>query len=246
MLTEIKNTILEQYQVRKNRKQKTAFINYVKSLCEEKGITCTVEKKGMSRNIVMGADPDSCKLVVGGHYDTCAVMPIPNFITPRNVFMFVLYQILLTLMLFLPCVILSAVVGYFTSPIIAGPIFSFSLLIMCGLMMFGPANRHTANDNTSGTVAVLNTMLTMTEEQRAGICFVLFDNEEIGLVGSSSFASMHKDVKKNIPVINLDCVSDGDNIFAKLPGKDKSSDFGTAFKAAVEASPCLCREHDRR
>lgn len=236
MLTDIKNTILENYQVRKNKKQKIAFINYVEGLCKENGINCTVEKKESSRNIVMGADPDNCELVIGGHYDTCAVMPLPNFITPKNAFVFILYQIALTVVMFIPGIILSGLAACFLGPEIAVPVFGISSLVVCFLMMFGPANKHTANDNTSGTIAVLNTMLSMTEEQRSGICFVLFDNEEVGLLGSSLFAKMHKNVKKSVPVINFDCVSDGDYIFAKLPRKVNSSEFGTAFTAAMEAS----------
>jgi len=38
----------------------------------------------------------------------------------------------------------------------------------------------------------------------------------MGVIGASSFASKHKNIKKNSLVINFDCVSDGDNILLAL------------------------------
>ena len=102
------------------------------------------------------------------------------------------------------------------------------------LMMAGPANKHTANDNTSGVITVLNTMLSMTEEQRAKVCFVLFDNEEMGLLGSAAFKTMHKKTMKDKPLLNFDCVSDGAYMFAKLPKRDKKTEFGKKFTEVME------------
>ena len=245
MITEIKNTILESYQVRKGKKKKTAFIKYIEDLCKEKDITCTVEEKGRNRNIVMGASPEECEMIVGGHYDTCARMLVPNFITPRNGLMFILYQILITLLMLIPGFLVSFPVAYVTDLIapdkdLAVPAamlsYGVTTMILCAMMMVGPANKHTANDNTSGVITVLNTMLTMSPEQRSKVCFVLFDNEEVGLLGSSAFISMHKDAKKNIPMVNLDCVSDGDYLFARLPSCHKKHDFFAKFTAAMESS----------
>jgi len=235
MIKEITASIFEKYEVRKSKKQKTAFIEYIQGVCQQSGIPCTVEKKGISRNVVMGASPEDSTMLITGHYDTCARMIVPNFITPKNPFMFILYQLLITVLLLVPGLIIGVLVGYLTDMmILAMPIYGIVTLLLCVLMMFGPANKHTANDNTSGTIAVLSSMLAMTSEQRSRVCFVLFDNEEIGLVGSSAFASMHKEVKKSTPVVNLDCVSDGDYLFAKMAKVDKNSPFGIQFKKAME------------
>ena len=47
---------------------------------------------------------------------------------------------------------------------------------------------------------------------RKDIAFVLFDNEEKGLLGSSAFAKAHKTLQKQAVVLNFDCVSDGDTL----------------------------------
>ena len=232
----IKNTIFEQYEVRKSRKQKTAFIEYITRVCAENNIPVTVEKKGRNRNIVMGASPENSLRVLTAHYDTCAVMPFPNFLTPKNFFIYLVYQILICLVMFLPGIVAASLLSWLGYDTVAPMSFSVCCLLMCALLMFGPANKHTANDNTSGVVTVLNIMLSMSPEEREKTCFVLFDNEETGLLGSGAFATMHKKTMKTKPLINFDCVSDGDYLFIKLPKKEKDTDLANSLNAALESA----------
>ena len=84
------------------------------------------------------------------------------------------------------------------------------------LILVGPANKHTANDNTSGVTVLLELMQKMPADQREHVAFVFFDLEEMGLFGSAGFASKHKKALKNTPVVNFDCVSDGDTVLFAL------------------------------
>lgn len=89
------------------------------------------------------------------------------------------------------------------------------MVVMFGLLaltMFGPANKHCVNDNTSGVAAVLELMQRLPEAQREKTAFILFDNEELGLLGSSSYAGKHRKVKAEKLLINMDCVGDGEHI----------------------------------
>ena len=98
-MTETTQTIFEKHQIRKSRKQKTAFIEYVQSTAASLGYDCRTEKGYLgARNIVVG-NPDTAKVIYTAHYDTCAVMPFPNFITPKCVWLFLLYQIAVGLLL---------------------------------------------------------------------------------------------------------------------------------------------------
>lgn len=92
------------------------------------------------------------------------------------------------------------------------------LWVVLILMMAGPANRSNANDNTSGVVTLLEMAKTMPQAHRGKVCFVLFDLEEMGLIGSASYRSMHKSATNRQIVLNLDCVGDGDEIMM-FPGK---------------------------
>lgn len=205
--------VLEKYEIRKSKRQKTAFISAVTAYAQRHNYTVCVEKGSFgSRNIVIG-DPESAKYLVTAHYDTPASIGLPNFITPCNLFVFILWQLLLLIPFFAAAFLAGWLVSLVTEDSLlifwAAYIAYFGLLI---LLMVGPANRHTANDNTSGVVTVLEIMASMPENLRDRVCFVLFDLEEAGLVGSSSFRKKHKKTSVHQIILNLDCVGDGDEI----------------------------------
>ena len=67
------------------------------------------------------------------------------------------------------------------------------------------------------------------------MAFVLFDLEEAGLFGSSSFASKHKTIKKNTLVINFDCVSDGETLLFAL--KRTTEKYAELLEKAFTSTP---------
>ena len=82
-LNEATNTVFEKYQVRKSKKQKSAFIEYVKERGAECGYCVSVEQGSFgARNIVVG-NPECAKVVYTAHYDTCAAMFFPNFLPQK-------------------------------------------------------------------------------------------------------------------------------------------------------------------
>ena len=86
-------------------------------------------------------------------------------------------------------------------------------LDQCGLYdALDDINKNNANDNTSGVVTLLEILRTLPENQRDKVCFVLFDLEEAGLIGSSSYRKAHKKATDHQLVMNLDCVGDGDHL----------------------------------
>ena len=204
--------ILQKYQVRKSKAQKAAFEAYLKDLLQQDGISLEPMIFGAlkSRNLVVG-DVTQAKAIFTAHYDTPAGMPIPNFITPCNFLIYLLYQIALTLVLFVIAGAAGAVFGIlgFWPGYLA---WLGTLGLLFGLMIFGPANKHTANDNTSGVLALIKLIKEMPKEVRDQCAFVFFDHEEAGLLGSSGLANKYKNELKNTPVINMDCVGEGKNV----------------------------------
>ena len=212
-MNSISKQILDTYQVRKTKKQKEAFRKFICDELSKEGYKVKEDKKGSSTNIIIG-DENNSKIICTAHYDTCAMLPFPNLIVPNNLFGFILSQ----LFVFIMMILVSTVLGIMLYPffeIIGIEIFTYSITIFIFLiwMFYGVANKHTANDNTSGVITIIEAALKMPHENRSEICFILFDNEEIGLVGSSSFAKKNKNIKLAKLVLNFDCVSDGDNIF---------------------------------
>ena len=205
--------VLEAFPIRKSKMQKQAFRDAVQSYLKTISYEAAIEKGSLgARNIVIG-NPETAKYLVTAHYDTPAVLPFPNLITPCNFWPFLGYQILITLLIFAMALVpglLLALAGI--SADIAVRTWSISLYALLVLMLFGPANKHNANDNTSGVVSVLEIAKSMPENYRDQVCFVLFDLEEAGLIGSASYQKAHKKHTANQLVLNMDCVGDGNEI----------------------------------
>ena len=211
---EKKKELLENFQVRKSRKQKEKFAERVKEQAVSEGYKFNIETtKGIikSRNIVVG-NVEKAKVVYTAHYDTCAWSPFPNMIWLKSPIMYLLYQALIT------CIILF--VGFGASLLLAicvgtadytQYVFSVTVLLLGIQLMFGFRNKKTANDNTSGVLTLLTIMEKIPVSMREDVAFVFFDNEEKGLIGSSAFYKKHKPDDKCL--VNFDCVGEGDNIF---------------------------------
>ncbi|MBR4080617.1 MAG: M28 family peptidase [Clostridia bacterium] len=221
------NEIVSRFPVRKSEKQKQAFRDWAVEQAEAMGYAVRVETyygSKTTRNVVIG-DPDKAQVLFTAHYDTPARSFLPNmmFLRPG---MMLLYS-LLVIGAFLGISFgLGAGVGLLlgekdfgkTSRLIAMLIY---WVLLVG-MLLGPANKNNVNDNTSGVTAVFALMERLPAELRSRAAFVLFDNEEKGLVGSKVFAKQHKAVKENTPVINLDCVGDGENIIMAVNKKARA------------------------
>lgn len=205
--------VLTAFPVRKSKKQKQAFRDAVQAYASACGYACAEEKGSLgSRNLVMG-DPDTADYLITAHYDTCARLPFPNLITPCNPLLFVLYQLFVTILILAATAAGGWVVYLLTKQVMISMWVAYVLLWgFILLMLVGPANPHNANDNTSGVVTVLEIARSLPENLRSRVCFVLFDLEEAGLIGSASYRKRHKQKCIQQIVLNLDCVGDGDEI----------------------------------
>lgn len=214
------DVILENYEVRKSNKEKSLFIDYIKNRLGAAGYNpesdITIEEKGKglfkSRNIIVG-NPKTAKVFFTAHYDTCAVIPFPNLMTPTNPVLFILFQILLVILMFGIAFGFTLLFTLVTNNIFdPGLVMVISLYAFMFHLLFGYRNKHTANDNTSGTIAITKILEVLPAEHRNKVCVIYFDNEEKGLLGSSFFYEKHKKEMNNKLLINLDCIGDGKDI----------------------------------
>ena len=205
--------VLRTYPVRKTKKQKQAFRDAVEAYAASVGYPSRVERGSFGcRNLILG-DPESARYLVTAHYDTCARLPFPNFITPCNFLPFLGYQLLVMVLLLFTAFTVGILAGIAASSVAIGCAVGYLCIwVLLGLMLAGPANPSNANDNTSGVVTLLEIARTLPENQRHKVCFVLFDLEEAGLLGSASYRKAHRKATDSQLVLNLDCVGDGDHI----------------------------------
>lgn len=211
----ISKEILDNFQTRKTKIQKKKFADFLMSELGKNEIKVRIEESGSlikSRNIIVG-DISKANVIFTAHYDTAPKLPFPNFITPKNLLFYILYQFVILLPLFVLCFLVS----FLSMILFESEFISYILCLVLAfcfmyLIMFGKENKNTANDNTSGIITLCEIMLNMTEEELGTAAFVFFDNEEIGLVGSSAFAKKYRQELKDKVVINFDCVSDGETM----------------------------------
>ena len=231
-MTPLSEKILASWQVRKTKKQKTAFIEFMQS--QIPGLQVEQGGFGNNRNLVIG-DVKSADVILGAHYDTCARLPFPNFLPPKNILLYIGYSLLICIPFGLAAGVVNGLLHLVTDNVWIhywGTYFTVFGL-MFGVMMGGKPNPNTVNDNTSGVITLCEIWAAMTEEQRAKTAFVFFDNEENGLLGSAFFRKLHKkDGLKNKLMINYDCVSDGEHmlfVLNKPALKIYGDDFAEAF-----------------
>ena len=240
-MTELSQKILAEYQVRKTKSQKQAFIDLLKTHFPE----MQIQEGGFPkcRNLIVG-DVESASLILTAHYDTCAQLPFPNFITPKAPLISILYSFLLALPVALIVFGVNFILSFF--PLLFELRYFISLAVSFGLlslMFIGPANKHTANDNTSGVIVLCELMKLLSKQERSKVAFVFFDHEESGLLGSGYFRSQYKTAAASIPMINFDCVSDGDYILVaatKAARQAIGQKLDAAFQPKKEKSILQC------
>ena len=235
-MTELSHKILDAYQVRKTKKQKQAFI----ALLQQHIPNLQVQKMGFpkSRNLVIG-DPATAKVLLTAHYDTCAQLPFPNFITPKRPLISILYSFLVII----PWLVLIFLLNLLLSHFVTDYLLHYWISLVCyGLLMWmmlsGPACKHTANDNTSGVITLIEIYHALPEDLRNQVCFVFFDNEEKGVIGSAQFRKKYKKETKDKLLINYDCVSDGDYFLLGISKKANQ-------KYHVALAQAFTSDHDK-
>jgi len=248
LFTQTKRTLLECFPVRKTFAQKSAFIDYAKAYAKERNIEVTVEAGGKrirSRNVIFG-DSSRARVLITAHYDTCAGLPFPNISAPNNWPVYIASEALLILALVFigiwggrgirmllnmaACPVwLSVLIGF-----LGGTAISLALL---ALMLVGPANKSNANDNTSGVLFVLAAMERFA--QRQDVAYVLFDNEEKGLLGASAFIAAHPQIARRALIINMDCIGDGNTLLYTGTKRAMAHPLARKIAAALEENAPL-------
>jgi len=235
-MLELSKKILTEYKIRKSKKQKMEFLNFLKAQAIELGYDSQIDESWAivkNRNLIVG-DIDKADIICTAHYDTCATMPLPNLITPLNIFFVILYQVLLLVIVLALAMMVQAALYFLSGGVLSSLlIFAFSLLFFCYVLIAGVANKNNYNDNTSGVITLVEIMASL-KENKQEVAFIFFDNEEKGLLGSSAISQKYKSELEGKLIINFDCVSDGDNIFVlynKFSRKDAAlmSAFDSSF-----------------
>lgn len=210
--------LISRFPIRRSEKQKQDFRNYAIEVATQNGHDAKVETIKKNNNVVIG-DVESAEVVFTAHYDTPARSLYPNLMLPRSPFIFYVYNFFFPFVMALVSLGIAFGLDALFTLGTEWTIFIY-LIIYFAMFIFVTrvfTNKHNANDNTSGVATVLSLVEQNVKSDR--VAYVLFDNEEKGLLGSEAFSKLHKEVKKNVLVFNLDCVGYG-NQFLFLAKND--------------------------
>ena len=256
-LSDTSKKIISNYMIRKSKKQKTSFINFIKNELSNDNFNVTIEKydyKDNNRNIIVG-DFKSAKYIYTAHYDTCATLGLfPNFICPKNIFLFLLIQTFIGFILVAPAIAMAFLVQHLLKPfgsfiaLIGYEITLLSLLFgTIYLLIYGFPNKNNYNDNTSGIITLIEMIKKIPSEYKNNVCFVFFDNEEKGLLGSKAFFKKHLLEKiEDKLFINFDCVSEGDNLlFIHKNASSNILDHLSSYQEKITSKDLIIASHKK-
>lgn len=209
--------ILSNFPVRRKAGERERFTGYLSWELRERGYTPRIEsgRSGTYSNVVVG-DVEKAKLIFSAHYDTGAREMVPSFLSPTRPVVYLLTQAAIAVALTLAAFVISFAVTFVLSlPGLTLPMF---LVLMAAVMCyprFAPSSQYTANDNTSGTAALLELAAALSPRFRNEVAFAFLDKGADGAGGARGFAREHAEVLDQKTVIDLDCVGSGDTaIFA--------------------------------
>ncbi|MDR1940274.1 MAG: M28 family peptidase [Clostridiales bacterium] len=205
----------ERFRVRRKPEVKREFFNYIKEYMSERGISGRADG-GFEKttNLIFG-DEKKAEVLLTAHYDTSKsglTMP-PVFVTNRAG---IIGDIAV-----MSCIIAFVIAGTTLSGVFLGWPYAALFFATCGVytaFSFIFDNKFNFNDNTSGCIALLDVADRLSKsnpELFEKICFVFFDDEENGTLGSKKLKkrliaeSGRAEYSKKI-LLNFDCVGGRD------------------------------------
>jgi len=225
-MTPLSEKIISENMIRFGSRTKGEFRLALKTGFEEMGYHPRMEIHrclGKNRNVIVG-DLAKAKVIFTAHYDTAPKLFLPNFIMPRNILFTVLYQLFLGLLVFFGVFAFSFAGGFLgmlsanllavtdETALSVTAISGYLCMILFIYLVLGIPNRNNYNDNTSGVVTLTEIAAKLPKNLRQEAAFVFFDREEWGTLGSLGFKKRYAKLLANKPLVNFDCVGDGETI----------------------------------
>lgn len=222
--------INQYFPIRRRREEKERFAKFVKEKVEENGYAFKDDVlDNKHHNLIIG-DLEKADVVFTAHYDTPATSIVPNIMMPRNKVVGYLYHFSYPIIMAFLALFIAYAIGYLLdmeyNMVILLYVFLYLGMFYLATRCF--TNKHNYNDNTSG-VSVILSLLSRKKFEK--VAFVLFDNEEKGLLGSKALNKHYPYMKEKL-VINFDCVGCGNHFILICKEAAAKSNY---YKELVES-----------
>lgn len=203
------NEINALFPIRRRDEEKNKFYNYVRGELGESRVKRET-LQGNHNNIIIG-DPTQAQVVFTAHYDTPGASLVPNLMFPASKIIGIVINLIFPIVLALLSVVIALAVasllGLYERYAALIYVVLYFGLFYCTTRLF--PNKHNKNDNTSGVATVMS-LATQINDGR--VAFILFDNEEKGLLGSKAYTKKYNGILQDRLIVNFDCVGNGDQM----------------------------------
>lgn len=200
---------------RLRRKEKEQFLDELEQELQARGFeTNRLSVRYLLHCRLLLTRCENPKVIFTAHYDTPTIMPfwVGAFFSLFGHTRQISGSFILLPLLFCPITLLPLLIPNSTASTLIANLYML-IVLLSFITLFIP-NPHNREDNTSGVIGLmaLAEWLKDKPELRKQVQLVFFDNEELGLLGSSGLKQYWD--KNNYPyrdaaVINLDCISRG-------------------------------------
>jgi hypothetical protein len=228
----------EAFRMRRKPADKRRFFDYVNEYMSARGASGRADG-GFEKtaNLIFG-DEKKANILLTAHYDTSKsglTMP-PVFVTNKA-------GIIGDVVVF-SLIIIFVVAGTILLGVFAGLPYGAAFLAACGVytaLSFTFDNKFNFNDNTSGCIALLDIADRLSKsrpELFERVCFVFFDGEEKGTLGSKKLkkqlsAALKEEEYLNKILLNFDCVGGRDKDICIYAHNERGLSVAEKIKAAA-------------
>lgn len=225
------NEINDLFPIRRREEEKNKFYDYVRRELGESRVK-REKLQGKHKNIIIG-DVSSAQVIFTAHYDTPAASLVPNLMFPASktggMIINLIFPIVMALLSLAIAFSAVSLLGLNESYAAVVYLVLYFGLFYCTTRML--PNKHNKNDNTSGVATVMSLASEIDDGRGA---FILFDNEEKGLLGSKAYAKKYNSILRDKLIVNFDCIGNGDQmIFIVKEGAEKLQTYKLLKEACV-------------
>ena len=193
---EIINQLKNEYGIRFRRKQKQKFLEYAQTKFKDMGYMTHLQEKIIinkrifeNQNLVIG-DIENANVIMCAHYDTPFRLMYKIKIVHRSrksiwsIIKGFIFNSVYLLILILILILILSIMLYLLNCLSLINFIPWIAFTVAYLIFMGVPNKKNLNDNTSGVITIFKIANELKELNNSKVAFVLFDNEEMGLIGS--------------------------------------------------------------
>ena len=192
-MTDYAALLSERFPVRKTKAQRQAFRDWLTTELKTLGYNPREETNGFlkARNILVG-NPDKTGALFTVRTDTPARWILPDLWFPRNIVMWLIWQLLHLILLLLPALMVYLAVWQISGQNARIGLWAFVLTYVTTLLatQFGPAN-HVNRGEDADLAAMLTLMAMIPEEDREKAAFLFTDRGAVGGMGAKAWTKEH-------------------------------------------------------